>query len=113
MDPTDLIRQAQSSLDKARQTNPTRGSNSKEDEILRINSYTLTACCRCRQARSFQSFFQSVETDFNRGRQDVTPVFHDVYLANAAALSVSTLIETKIETCPATIFFIFKTIYGR
>ncbi|RKF77431.1 Positive regulator of purine utilization [Golovinomyces cichoracearum] len=52
MDPTDLIRQAQSSLDKARQTNPTRGSNSKEDEILRINSYTLTACCRCRQRKT-------------------------------------------------------------
>ncbi|TQS36866.1 hypothetical protein Golomagni_02675 [Golovinomyces magnicellulatus] len=63
MDPTDLIRQAQSSLDKARQKNPKRSSNSKEDELSRINSYTLTACCRCRQARSFLIYFQSTRCD--------------------------------------------------
>lgn len=50
MDATDLIRQAQSSVEKARQKSLFRNGNQGADEKNLNNTYTLTACCRCRQA---------------------------------------------------------------
>ncbi|POS84799.1 hypothetical protein EPUL_002556 [Erysiphe pulchra] len=50
MDATDLIRQAQSSVEKARQRSSVRHNTREEDEEVSKNTYTLTACCRCRQA---------------------------------------------------------------
>lgn len=52
MDATDLIRQAQSSVEKARQKSLFRNGNQGADEKNLNNTYTLTACCRCRQRKT-------------------------------------------------------------
>src|ERR1700753_3818174 len=74
MDAADLFRQAQSSVNRAREAKSFRRESSHEsdDHSPRI-AHTLTACCRCRQVRvaMAQVPMPRVCTDYcNSGRQD-------------------------------------------
>lgn len=54
MDAADLFRQAQSSVNRAREAKSFRvreSSHESDDHSPRI-AHTLTACCRCRQVRT-------------------------------------------------------------
>ncbi|CCU81631.1 fungal specific transcription factor domain-containing protein [Blumeria hordei DH14] len=54
MDAAELIRQAQSSVDQARHISSLIETSDKNDDSSPRIAYTLTACCRCRQARNFR-----------------------------------------------------------
>ncbi|TVY85374.1 Positive regulator of purine utilization [Lachnellula suecica] len=52
MDTGDLFRQAQSSVNKAREAKAFRESSHESDEPSPRIAHTLTACCRCRQRKT-------------------------------------------------------------
>lgn len=96
MDAAELLRQAQSSVNKAREAKSFRRESSHEsdDHSPRI-AHTLTACCRCRQVRAiFLNAESRTDTDIGiREKQDVILTFLVVFLVSELALnaSISTL----------------------
>lgn len=108
MDAADLIRQAQSSVEKARQRSSSRHNTHEEDNQVPDNTYTLTACCRCRQACNLCRSIKVRELTQYRERQNVIPASHGVCLASVLALSVNTMIELKTKGCVEAMCSIYK-----
>lgn len=64
MDATDLIRQAQNSVKRAREKNLIPETSQFNDNYPSTKIYTLAACCRCRQARNLHRSLLDLSTDF-------------------------------------------------
>lgn len=93
MDAADLFRQAQSSVNRAREakTPRARESSHESDEPSPRIAHTLTACCRCRQVCAM---LISLAADlqvltFSRERRDAILICHDVCPAKGRARYVS------------------------
>jgi hypothetical protein len=116
MDAADLFRQAQSSVNRAREAKSFRGaresSHESDDHSPRI-AHTLTACCRCRQVRSTGTYHYVFHAlTIIRERQDVILTFHDVYLARGLALYANILIRRRERKSLGLMLYGSKTKYG-
>lgn len=99
MDAADLFRQAQSSVNKAREAKTTRAreSSHESDEPSPRIAHTLTACCRCRQVRAllFSLAASLLVLTICRERQDVIQISQNVCPARGLAQYVNTLIRPR------------------
>lgn len=99
MDAADLFRQAQSSVNRAREAKSSRAresSHESDDHSPRI-AHTLTACCRCRQvcATLITSAASPQELTLIRERRDAILTSRDACPARGPALFVNISIRQK------------------
>ena len=116
MDAGDLFRQAQSTVNKAREAKSQREareeSHESEDHGPKI-AHTLTACCRCRQVfRRGVCLLEKCGWYSHSEKRNATLRSRDVYRANEQVLSASIMILRKPKRFLEPMLHIFKKESG-